>query len=548
MQFQRHHSAMSQSIELAMILYHKLKSLSSKPIYWVLLSGCLLRLYSAIARGIINRDGHHYIYQAQAIFSGRWSDLVSCELKYISIYPFFIAAANALFHDWVVAGVFVNVILGSATLLPLYYLLRKFADETVCAITILAYALMPTFVNSSGDIVRGPVFWFFLSMGMLMFVRQWDENAAGRRYRYDLLFSCIFFVLATGTRIEGAAFIATSIFYLLIARTDRKFERILFFLSPIVCLVLAGLTFALIFQHDIARTLRTEKIINEITQFVFQYKALDTDIKTLYMQQHGLLSEFLHRIRESLWLIPFGIILHNIIEAFFYPFALIYFTGFIRIRQRIQSHRHAGYLLWLVLAGLCVLYVHLLHTGIMIHRFFAILILPSCIVMANGVETSIDLIQRKYQLRFATAAIVIVIFFSLIGLPKVLRPKEEDGIFYRQAARLIENNKSDNQVEPIASAAKSATYDYIFLYAHRKYPGPLCGTERMVTIPADADYDQMVDLLDSRNVRYLLYEERYWPNMRIDLLAAAYQRDFHLLWEWQKSNNQKIMLLERINR
>jgi hypothetical protein len=76
----------------------------------------------------------------------------------------------------------------------------------------------------------------------------------------------------------------------------------------------------------------------------------------------------------------------------------------------------------------------------------------------------------------------------------------------------------------------------------------LCGTERMVTIPADADYDQMVDLLDSRNVRYLLYEERYWPNMRIDLLAAACQRDFHLLWEWQKSNNQKIMLLERINR
>jgi 4-amino-4-deoxy-L-arabinose transferase-like glycosyltransferase len=531
-----------------MILTRKLKALTSTPINWVLLTGCLLRLYSAMARGIINRDGHHYIYQAQAIFSGKWPALVGCELHYISIYPFFIAAANTLFHDWVVAGIFVNVILGSATLFPLYYLLRKFANETICAITLLVYALMPTFVNSSGDIVRGPVFWFFLSMGMFMFIRQWDQRAEKRRYRYDLLISCFFFLLAAGTRIEGAAFIATSMLYLLIARTDRKFERTLIFLSPMVCLALAALTFALISHQDIARTLRIEKIGNEITQFVFQYKELDSDIKTLYMQQHGLLSEFLHRIRESLWLIPFGIILHNIIEVFFYPFALVFFIGFIRIRQRAQAHPHSGYLLWLMLAAICVLYVHLLHAGIMIHRFFAILILPSCIVIANGVGTSIDYIQKRFQLKHATAAIVLVLFFFLTGLPKVLKPKEEDGIHYRQAAQLIANKKSNDQVERIASAERSAVYDYIFLYAHRNYPGPLCGVDLLVKIPADADNDQMVALLDNRKVRYLLYEERYWPSTRSDFLVSAYQSDFHLLWQWQKSNNQRILLFERITR
>lgn len=516
------------------------------PINWVLLSGFLLRFYSAAVRGVINRDGHHYIYQAQAIFSGHWSDIVSCELKYVSIYPFLVAAANTLFRDWIVSGVCVNVIMGFATLLPLYYLLRRFFDETVCVVTVFVYALMPTFVNSSGDIVRGPVFWFFLSMGMLMFVRQWDESGGKQHFRSDLVMSCLFYMLAAGARIEATAFIAASLFYLLVAGTDRKLERILIFLSPLACLVLAVLAAALFSGHDVAARLRVEKITTEISQFIFQYRQLDGQLKTLSMQQEGILYEFLHRVREAIWIVPFGIILHNIIESFFYPFALIYFIGFGHIRRKLRECRHGAYLLWLVFTAFCVLYIHLIQMGIMIHRFFAILMLPSCLVIAHGVEISLAFIQRRFQHKHITAAMVLVIFFCLTGLPKDLIPKEADGRLYRQAARLIAENKSFDQIERIACAQRSSTYEYLLLYAHRSYPDPLCGMELLVTIPADAGYDQMVSLLDNRHVRYLLYEKRYWSDRPMDLLSTAGRRDFRLLGKWRKSNNEEFMLFERI--
>jgi 4-amino-4-deoxy-L-arabinose transferase-like glycosyltransferase len=526
--------------------WENIKRWRLSPIAWVLMGGFLVRLYSAAARGVINRDGHHYIYQAQAIFSGEWSNLATCKITFVSIYPFFIAAVNTLFHDWIVSGVFVNVIFGSATLFPLYFLLRRFANETVCAAAMVVYALMPTFVNCSGDIVRGPVFWFFLSLGMLMFVRQWDEQAEKKRYRFDLLLSCFFFLLAAWARIEGVAFIAASLFYLMIARTERKFERICIFTAPLVCIALSATAAALVFNNNIANAVRAEEAAGKVKELVFHYKGLKTKITDLYMQSDGLLSEFLHRIRESLWIVPFAILLHNIIEVFFYPFALIYFIGLATFRRTLRQHRHARYFLWLMLAGFSVLYLHLIHTGIKIHRFFAILILPSCIVMAQGVETAMAFLQKKYRLRPATAVIVLVTFFCLIAIPKVMRPKEKDGFLYRQAAQLIEKSKAYNQVELIASAEKSSTYDYIFLYAHRKHPAPLCGEKLIVEIPADTDYHQMVARLDRRNIRYLLYEERYWPKKQIDFLAAPYQRDFDLLKEWRFSDKQKVMLFERV--
>jgi hypothetical protein len=527
--------------------WSKIKHWLSSPVAWVLMGGFFVRLYSAAARGVISRDGHHYIYQAQAIFSGEWSSLVACKISFISIYPFFVAAANTLFNDWIVSGVFVSLIFGSATLFPLYFLIRRFANDTISAAVMVIYALMPTFVNCSGDIVRGPVFWFFLSLGMLMFVRQWDERAGRQRYRFDLLLSCFFFLLAAWARIESVAFIAASLFYLLIARSERTFERILFFIAPLMCIVLTATAIAFFFNSNIANTVRVEEAAGKVTELLFHYKGLQTQIKDLYLQSDGLLSEFLHRIRESMWIIPFAILLHNIIEVFFYPFALVYFIGLATIRRTLRQHRHAGYFLWLMLAGFGVLYLHLIHSGIMIHRFFAILILPSCVVMANGVETAIDFLQKKYRMRPATAVIIVVTFFCLIAIPKVMRPKEKDGFLYRQAAQVIEKSKAHDQVARIAGAEKSSTYDYIFLYAHRKYRAPLCGENLIVTIAADTGYDQLIAQLDRHNVRYLLYEERYWPKEQIDFLSAPYQQDFDLLKEWRFSKRQKIMLFERIN-
>lgn len=529
-----------------MTLHPKLRTLALKPISWVLLFGCSLRVYVAVTRGIIGHDGHHYIYQAQAIFSGDWSGILACDLKYISIYPFFIAAANALFGDWIVAAVFVNVVFGSATLFVLYFLIHRYADEAICALTLLVYALIPTFVFSSTDVVRGPMFWFFLSLAMLMFIRQWDKCTNTNRFRWDLLMSCCFYLLAAWARIEGVVLIGASAFYLIITQTDRKWERLIIFLGPVVCLLLTAIAVVLVSQHDVANTFRLEQATNAITEFAQRYAEVDTQIKEAYRQQNWFVSDFLHRISEALWLIPFAIIVHNVIEVVFYPFALIYFVGLFTIRKKLQTAHRAGYYIWLVVASIGMLYINMFHTAVMIHRFFAILILPSFVIIAHGVETACTWIQKKYSLKPTTAITILVAFFIITGLPKVAKPKAKEDALFREAAQLIAVQKTTHQIARIAAAKKSSAYGYVFLYAHRKYPNPLCTREHFVDIAMGKDYSRLVATLDRENIRYLLYEERYWPKQQIDFLAAPYQQDFQLLGQWKLADSNMLMLFERV--
>ena len=148
---------------------NRIKAYLSTPIAWLLIGGFALRVYSAVMRCIINPDGAQYIFQASAIFNQQWSELLACKLSFVSPLPFFIAAAFGVFRDWIAAGQAVSVAFGTATLIPLYHLLKRFFNQTACNLTILIYALMPVFVEGGGNILRGPIFWFFFSRRHALF-------------------------------------------------------------------------------------------------------------------------------------------------------------------------------------------------------------------------------------------------------------------------------------------------------------------------------------------------------------------------------------------
>ena len=65
----------------------------------VFISGLALRIYTCINSSILNLDGIHYIYQAKAIYYGRWETITDCFLKYLSNYPIFIAGAYSIDPD-----------------------------------------------------------------------------------------------------------------------------------------------------------------------------------------------------------------------------------------------------------------------------------------------------------------------------------------------------------------------------------------------------------------------------------------------------------------
>ena len=56
------------------------------------------------------------------------------------------------------------------TLIPLYLLCRRFFDKEMSALTVLVFAVLPVLVVGSAEVVRGPVCWFFLALGLLLFV------------------------------------------------------------------------------------------------------------------------------------------------------------------------------------------------------------------------------------------------------------------------------------------------------------------------------------------------------------------------------------------
>jgi hypothetical protein len=518
------------------------KAAALKPMAGVLFLGFGLRLYQAIARGIINPDGVHYIYQAHAIAAHDWSGLFGCDLPYVSIFPLLIAVAHSLLNDWIVAGLFVNVLFGSAVLIPLYAVLRRFLDSPRSVLTVLIFAMIPSFVSGTADLLRDPTFWFFLSMGMLMYVRQWDPGAAPQRYRYDLMLSGLFFLLAVWARIEGLAALAGSVIFLLIYKQDRKLERLLIFTAPFLVIIAIVGIIALMSHASIGRAIRADTVYDMFTQLGGDYNSLRANIGGLARQSAGHIGEFFRQIKGILWFVPLGLIFNNLLEGLFYLYALVYLAGFFGIHRRVRQDARIGYFLWLTLFGFVTLYVHLLQTWFIFHRFLAIVVFPGCLLFGFGVDNAMGYLQRKWQLRQTTVVVLLAAGLCLFALPKNLIPKERDKIVYRQIARTIAENKSPQQVARIA-AVPSRGYEWVFFYAHRNYPTPLCSAALRGEIPHD--YKDFMTYLKDAGIRYVLYESRTWPKDAFDLPASYDRQDLFLDGRWSTAGGDTLMLFER---
>ncbi len=513
------------------------------PIVWVLIAGFIIRLYSASMRTIINPDGAQYIYQAGAFFNLEWSKVLACKIAYISPLPICIAGAFAVFKDWIVAGQFVNLLFGWAALWPLYHVVRRFFSRDVCNLTLLIYALIPVFVDGSSNVIRGPMFWFCLCLGMLFFVRQWDESAKTGRFRYDLITSAFLFLLATWCRIEGIVFLVAPFVYLCVTRNEHKLQKCCLFLLPIVVIGLAGAVAAMGTTADINTTFRIRRIVNDISHFKSNFHDLETWIGHMDDTQSGFFAQFLKRSRETLIMIPLVVIFHNFLEGVFYPFALIFFIGLFGLRRQYHHNRRSAYFAWQALAGFIVLYMHVMKTWIISYRFLAILIFPGCIIMAAGVEKTIQWLHNQRWWPQGKPAVCLAIVIVVLGLPKNLKPEESDKAVYRQAAQIIELQMKANPSAQIAGFERTRALEWIILYAHRNATSIPCS--KSLEHEISPDYNQFVANLDLAGIDFVLYEERFWPHNVLDLPSAPYEKDFRLLGQWQHPDSKKFMLLGR---
>jgi 4-amino-4-deoxy-L-arabinose transferase-like glycosyltransferase len=140
----------------------------------LLLFGFLLRLPHLVAPYVINTDAIKYVQAASLIAQGKFWEGI--QITGPSIYPVLISLLYPLVGDFVTAARILTVSFGILTLVPFYLLAREVFDRSTAWISCFFYCLSPAIVTISLEVVRDPVFSFFLAMFLWLMLRAFRLN------------------------------------------------------------------------------------------------------------------------------------------------------------------------------------------------------------------------------------------------------------------------------------------------------------------------------------------------------------------------------------
>jgi len=522
------------------------KGVGAGVIVLIFILGLVIRLFACQHTFVVNPDGVYYIHQARAIYYGEWNSLTSCSLSFLSNYPFFIAGAHAIFHNWVVAAQFVSLFFGSITLIPLYFLCRRFFDRDISALTTLAFALLPVFVARSADVVRGPICWFFLAVGLYFFIKS-DE----KHYRILLLLSCLSFLIASWARIESVLFVLVSSIYLLAVPQEKRIEKLVFFTLPLIGSLFLIFSAVLFLNKPLEHTLRLCELVNKLSAPIIAYENLRSGLAELMIQPlEGVMPHFLHKARHLVWLVALGTVVKYMISAYFYIFFIIFVLGLGGIWHRLKEDRRILYLSLIALSAFMLLYLHVVQMWMMFDRFWAIFILPAFMVVGFGLEKSTLLIRSKFHLKKSTVLALLCFLILAVALPKNLKSKEADKVVFKEIGELIARREGNEKVTKIVKSLR--TPNWTAFYANLEYEGAPCpktdfGIERtQFDGMVFRNYEGFIDYLKKNGVRYFLWEERAWPKGGFDFLSRKDPKDFKEIGAWSHPDTGQIVLFEAL--
>lgn len=507
----------------------------SREILLVFLLGFVIRLFACQYTYVVNPDGVLYIQQARAIYYGL-SDNLTCGLGYLSIYTVLIAAAHAIFHNWIMAAQSVSFVFGSATLIPLYFLLKRFFDDKTSMLGTLIFALMPVFVGRSADVVRGPVCWFFLVSGLYLFIGYIE-----RRRCFVLPLSNLCFLLATWARIEAILYVIISCLFVPFIKRGRRVVGFVVFMIPVVLVALFGVFDIKVSNIPIDMLSRSSGITAELSDPLAQYRSLRNSLPQLAKQHDGNLRYFLPEASTCIWLVALGTLLNRCLEAFFYPFFFIFVIGLGGAWRKTILDQRLLYLSLLAISATILLYLHTIRTWMLYYRFLAILILPCCVFVGYGLEKAIRFVRSKFNFNESVALSIICFVILISGLPKNLQLRGADKFALRQIGEFV--SKREGNAKEIKVATSPYLQSWISFYVNLDYEGTLCLEPNYSGYwdKLASDKVRLVEKLKQKEMKYLLWEERHWHAEQSVLLENPGLRE---LGRWTHPDTGQMILFE----
>ncbi len=515
------------------------KNIFGKPFLYALLIGIAARLYSSYFTFYINSDGVLYINQAKMIFYGRLELLPSTGLTSLSNYSFFIAGAFAILRDWLLAAKFISFLFGTLTLIPVYLLFDRFFDRYVSSLGTLIYALIPVFVSRSADVLRDPVYWFFLTCGIYFFSFAEDKKA-----RLYLLLSCLSFLLATWARVEAFLFVGVTGLFLLVSG-PRRLEKSFFFSLPLLCVTAIFAVSLVLYNHDLSFLTRTSEFADRLALPLEHYRTLGSDIEQLKDRlptDQYQLREFLPKAGNFAWIIALCVLLNHFLEGFFYPFCLVLLLGLKGGWQKVRREKFAVYLSLLTVAGGLLLFGHLVMWWNFDARFLALIIFPLFIFTGYGLENGIRLIENRCNCRKISVYFIIFGLIVITGLPKSLYFREKDKVVFKQIGFYVAERERDNP-GPVSILASGSIRQLTF-YANRYNPDLILPAMALLNQVTGSTCNDLFGYLRTYAIGYFLWEEKFWLSQPYSLAEGACRGDLKELKRWYHPDTGQMILYQ----
>ncbi|PID73524.1 MAG: hypothetical protein CSB33_03285 [Desulfobacterales bacterium] len=509
----------------------------SRPVILVFFLGLAARLYCLWSRPLFNPDGILYLQQARALYFGEPEQLLAC-YEYLSNYPLFIAGIFPLTGDWILAGRLVSLCFGTLALIPLYLLLRRLFSEEISCLTLLLFALLPTLVTLSRDIMRDPVYWFFAATGLWLFIRFLETP----RHRL-LLFSSAAFLMAAWARMEGALFFLCAALWLPVHRDTRTPSHLLsFFGPPAALLILAGI-FCMMRDTSLLSTIKPERLLTRPLEFLDRYREIRDLLKPFARHPPpGFSPYFFPKVRNLVWFIALTSLVVQMINSLFYLYPVFPLLGIRDIRRR-RKDRRFSFLFFTAAASLPVLYLQIIYNWSMPHRFLMLFFLPAVPVFGLGMRRMRFLLARRLPRtgrkapRLYRAGMVICLVITLFSSGKILRAHYlEEKLIFHEIGRYID--RVGQPTAPVRVAAAFKQVRFVQFFANLSFPtAPCFDYEGLFPVQAPPDLSRIT------HIDYIIWDERNSHPDTLSFLRSS--PDYRRVRKWTSRRLGRIILFQR---
>lgn len=484
-----------------------------------------------IMSSVLNPDGVLYVHQARLFYDGVWGGLTGCGLSFFSIYPVLTAGLYPLVQDWETSARLVSVILGTCTVFPVYIIARRFAGPRAALLTSALFAVLPVAAGAGGLVARDLTCWFFLSWGMVFFLRQFD----GKGFRASLSLSSLFYILASWSRVEAIAFLAVSAVYLAIWGGPDRWRRMIYFLAPAAGT--AGLGLLSGPWIDLERAFRLDEVWEKLYEPFSAYALLRADLKVIAGSlPEGGLKEFISQARHAAWIIGCFSVVNSLLRGLLYLYVLPLAAGLAGLRKTDSRKGPMLYPILLAAALFLLLYLHAIHTWVMDARFAMILIMGSLAFISLGLERILQALSTLPRLSGRSAFFLLFAAVVALGLVNVMKFSEKDKLVFKEMGEMI---SSDPRAKKVVFASSQSVARWLTYYGNRDSADPPCPQQDFDPAKAE-DHVGLIGSLKARGATHLVFEEAKMPALRLDLLAKA--GELEEIGSWSHPSTGRMIL------